>query len=120
MDKEKLKRYRALVKEIKVLESRKNVVHDKVKGSSRHFPYIEQNFRIEGIPCVRLQSRINRAKRLKTEIETWVDEIEDPEIRLIMEMRYLWGYEWLEISSALGGSCEGYARKKHDRFLSVN
>lgn len=119
VNKNKLKQYKMLLKEIEVLERKTTIVHDKVKGSSRHFPYVEQNFKIEGIPCNRLQVRLNRAKRLKAEIEDWIDSIKDPEIRIIMEMRYLWGYEWLEISQALGKENESYARKKHDRFLMI-
>ena len=117
MTKEKLKRYRALVKEIEILETKACIVHDTVKGSSRHFPYIEQSFKIEGLPSSRFQNRIDRSKRLQKEIVDWIDGIKDPEIRIIMEMRYLWGSSWFEISMALGGNCEDYARKKHDRFL---
>lgn len=119
MTKEKLKRYLTLAKEIEILETKASIVHDTVKGSSRHFPYIEQNFSIEGLPSSRFQNRIDRASRLQKEIVDWIEKIKDPEIRIIMEMRYLWGCSWFEISMALGGNCEDYARKKHDRFLNL-
>lgn len=132
MDKNQLKQYQDLCKEIKLLENRinklesKTIESDMVTGSNPHFPYQQITFHLEGEVdnsfeiCKhkkRLRNKIKRANRLKVEIENWIDEIFDSRIRMIFEMRYIENRSWIYISRKFGSFNESYARMAHDRFL---
>lgn len=67
---------------------------------------------------MRLIRRIRRCKKLRLEIEEFIEGIEDSRTRLIFELRYIHGKSWVYISNKLGSSNESYARKSHDRYLN--
>ena len=131
MTKEQLGQYKCLCLEIKELENRLNnlkrqEVSDKVIASSSDFPYNQYQLKIQGYEDdkyidkirVRLIRRIRRCKKLRLEIEEFIEEIEDSRIRLIFELRYIQDKSWVYISNKLGSSNESYARKSHDRYLN--
>ena len=131
MTKEQLGQYRCLCLEIKELENRLNnlktqEVTDKVLASASDFPYNQYELKIKGYEDdkyiekirSRLIRRIRRCKKLRLEIEDFIEEIEDSRIRLIFELRYIHGKSWVYISNKLGSSNESYARKSHDRYIA--
>lgn len=131
MTKEQLGQYKCLCLEIKELENRLNnlksqEVTDKVLASASDFPYNQYELKIKGYEDdkyiekirARLIRRIRKCRKLRLEIEKFIEEIEDSRIRLIFELRYIQGKSWVYISNKLGSSNESYARKSHDRYLN--
>ena len=131
MDRETLKNYRDLNIEIKRLKKRisnleTKIEHDKVSGSNSEFPYQPITVNIEGLggyskraKMLRriLESRIEAAESQQLEIEEWIRDIFDSRIRMVMEMYYIEGKSFLEISRHLGSNHESYSRKIRDRYL---
>ncbi len=135
--KELLKQYSDLQKEIKELEQRiervKNkkvqVVTDTVKGSSRHFPYIERSFAITGLEEDKREQQLEklnsilykrRAKctEMKLEIEEFINTIPDSRTRRVFSLRYIDGLNWLQIARKIERYDESYPRKViHDKYL---
>lgn len=132
MTKEQLGQYRCLCLEIKELENRLNnlktqEVTDKVLASASDFPYNQYELKIKGYEDdkyiekirARLIRRIRRCKKLRLEIEDFIEGIEDSRIRLIFELRYIHGKSWVYISKQLGSSNESYARMIHNRYIEL-
>lgn len=130
MTKEQLGQYKCLCLEIKELENRLNnlkrqEVSDKVIASASDFPYNQYQLKIQGYEDdkyiqkirVRLLRRIRRCKKLRLEIEEFIDGIEDSRTRLVFQLRYIEGKSWVYISRQLGSSNESYARMIHNRYL---
>jgi DNA-directed RNA polymerase specialized sigma24 family protein len=135
--KELLKQYCDLQKEIKELEQRiervrnKNVqvVTDSVKGSSKHFPYIERSFVITGLEEDKREQQLEklnsilykrRAKctEFKLEIEEFINTIPDSRTRRVFTLRYIDGLNWLQIARKIERYDESYPRKViHDKYL---
>lgn len=130
MTKEQLGQYKCLCLEIKELENRLNnlktqEVTDKVLASASDFPYNQYELKIQGYEDdkyiekirVRLIRRIRRCKKLRLEIEDFIEGIEDSRTRLVFQLRYIEGKSWVYISKQLGSSNESYARMIHNRYL---
>ncbi len=122
MDRETLRQYKDLKKEIEDLKERirrEGVAKDTVRGSSPHFPYTEYVVTVEGISETReiLEKRKRRAERMTREIDRFILAIPDAKTRRIFEWRYIRGKSWAEVSRILGYYSEDYARKVHDRYL---
>ncbi|NMW84238.1 hypothetical protein HKO22_00575 [Peptoniphilus sp. AGMB00490] len=130
MTREQLGQYRSLCLEIKELENKLNNLKgketsDKVIASASEFPYNQYELKIFGIEDdkyiekirTRLTRRIRRCKKLRLEIEEFIDGIEDSRTRLVFQLRYIEGKSWVYISRQLGSSNESYARMIHNRFL---
>lgn len=130
MTKEQLGQYKCLCLEIKELENRLNnlktqEVTDKVLASASDFPYNQYELKIQGYEDdkyiekirARLIRRIRRCKKLRLEIEDFIEGIEDSRTRLVFQLRYIEGKSWVYISKQLGSSNESYARMIHNRYL---
>lgn len=130
MTKEQLGQYKCLCTEIKELENRLNnlkrqEVTDKVLASASDFPYNQYELKIKGYEDdkyiekirARLIRRTRRCKKLRLEIEEFIEGIEDSRTRLVFQLRYIEGKSWVYISRQLGSSNESYARMIHNRFL---
>lgn len=130
MTKEQLGQYKCLCLEIKELENRLNnlkrqEVSDKVIASASDFPYNQYQLKIQGYEDdkyiekirVRLIRRIRRCKKLRLEIEEFIEGIEDSRTRLVFQLRHIEGWSWQSISIKLGSHDESYSRKIHERFL---
>ena len=50
-------------------------------------------------------------------LQTFLNSIDDSEIRIIFRERYIKGRNWLSIAFLLGYHDEQIPRKKHDRFI---
>jgi len=130
VNKEQLQQYRALCLEIKELENKLNnlkrqEVTDKVLTSASDFPYNQYELKIQGYGDykyiekirVRLIRRMKRYKKLRLDIEEFIDNIEDSRTRLVFQLRYIEGKSWVYISKQLGSSNESYARMIHNRAI---
>ena len=122
MDRETLKQYRALKKELELIdkgiehlrERAENVptVMGKVKGSSHDWPYIETHYPVymdepKEADEIARRMRIKRARkeevsRLATEIEEFIASIPDSEDRIIFEMCFLQGKKQRAVAETLG------------------
>lgn len=130
MTKKELLQYRYLLIEIKELENKiKNyegkIVTDKVQSSQREFPYTQYELKIQGVEDSlyikklreKLFYRIEKCKKLKVDIENFINNIEDSRTRLVFQLRYVEGRRWVYISRQLGSSNESYARMIHNRYF---
>lgn len=130
MTREQLGQYRSLCLEIKELENKLNnlkvqKVSDVVIASASEFPYNQYELKIFGLEDdkyiekirTRLIRKIRRCKKLRLEIEDFIEGIEDSRTRLIFQLRYLEGKSWGYISRKLGSSNESYSRMIHNRYL---
>lgn len=122
MDRIRLNQYKALKREIPMLEKkldglykRKESIPEvagKVKASGREYPYIEgyvqvQMYEPKEADMVNQRIRINeavleRAERELLEIETFIAGIPDSADRQIFEMVFLEGKKYDEVGEALG------------------
>lgn len=83
----------------------------KVTASSKHFPYVETHPSVyidDPIECDRrekrrkeIQKEIDSLKLRITEIEKFIDNIADPELKDIFEMRVYEGMKWTDIATEI-------------------
>ena len=120
-----LKQYRSICAEIKDIESELDGSYagDTVQSGSR-FPYSKHNVRIEGyVPdggTVSALARLSKLKRKKKEIEEFVDEISDKEIKLIILWRYIKRNKplsWQAIAMRLGYQSEHTPKNKLEKYF---
>ena len=122
MDRKRLNQYKALQREIPKLKkdiqkleeklSQVPVVAGKVTKSSDEFPFIEEHVSVEMEEPkaateikkqIRLkEQRMEQAERDKTEIEQFINEIEDSNDRLIFDMVYLQGMSVQKVADEIG------------------
>lgn len=122
MDRKRLNQYKALQREIPKLKkdiqkleeklSQVPVVAGKVTKSSDEFPFIEEHVSVEMEEPkaateikkqIRLkEQRMEQAERDKTEIEQFINEIEDSNDRLILDMVYLQGMSVQKVADEIG------------------
>lgn len=131
MTKQLLIQYNDLIKErnklekrIERLEKQSSMVSDVVQnGYKRHAV-------IFGFDLNR-SSKLNELKSIlkireamiivqQTEIEKYINTIEDSNIRQIFEHRYIDNMNWYQIQTEMGYRHEDTARKKHDKFIEEN
>lgn len=135
MDKKKLRQYRSLKREQKMLEDKMEKLNEraeripavigKVKGSMDTFPYIETHMRIimdepKQADMIDRQMRINERRReqvdeLLTEIEEFISQIPDSNTRQIFELIYLNGNTQQEVGDQLG-----YSKGRISQIISEN
>lgn len=131
MEYQKLKREQALLfRRITALQEKDvPIVAGKVKASSKEFPYTEHRISVQMHEPVEID-RINRMIKIyeerqkkveqqMLEIETFIDGIEDAEIRQIFEMRFIEGRKLREIASAVNRDLSGIG-KKVNNFLQLS
>ena len=132
--KQQLRQLRWLKSEIKLLrEQMENMeysfVTDTVKGSHREHPYTERSFRLIGIDedeyrrktaklKRRLEQRADELIDLVSEINKYVENIDDSLLRQIITLRHVNGLTWDQVAAHIGGGNTGDSvRMIHDRFL---
>lgn len=141
MTKEKLEQLINLRSEIKDLEYEiiklqeqcKEVVTDKVIGSSRDFPYTQKPIIISGYNLQRmpvreaaikrkmmlLKDRREQAQELELEISEYINHIHSSEMRRLFHLRYERGHTWEQIGEEM--HCHrSTAEKKVDRYLHLH
>ncbi len=68
----------------------------------------------------RIAENLNKCISMVEELQAYINDIEDSELRHIFTLRYIHAYSWQRIALSLGGHDESYARKKHDRYIEKN
>lgn len=135
MDKSLLAEYESACKLIdetekdlkKLVEASENVLQDSVVGSNPVFPYEPRKFHIEGIGGYVSTEEISQfrdilkrrraaAKKLRLEVEAWVNTI-PPRMQRIVRLRYFEGDTWEKVSAKMGFTSPNAARMALDRFL---
>ena len=138
MNKKELSQLRYLNREIELLKEQiekaeqdveANMAADTVTGSNPVWPYQPRSFRVEGIAVPEYERRLQRLKnrlqrRLeelmdkREEIEEYIDNIDDSQIRMIMTLRYINGLSWGQVAEHIGGgNTADSVRMMHNRFL---
>lgn len=131
MNKKTLNQYTDLVKEAQKLEKRierlrkqSSQVSDVVQnGYKRHaviFGYdVVRDSKLKELEFL-LMDRKAKIIIQQTEIENYINNIEESDVRQIFEHRYIDNMNWIQIQVAMGYEHEDTARKKHDRYLEKN
>jgi len=134
-----LEQYMYLLKELKnlteklqaLLDSSTHLVADSVKGSSNKFPYQEVAIPIVGVSQKhvstyvktkeRIDEQISTIQKKTTDIEMFIDSLTRSDIRQIVELRYIQGLKWKQVSSKVyGNSSEDRARKAIELYFLKN
>lgn len=101
MTKELLEQYPDICEEIRGLEEQKRRgVSDIVSGSSPEYPYNQHTIKIKGEPPD-LHARLEGLKKLKTDIEDWVNSLKSRE-KLIVTYRALKKMTWPQVAAKMG------------------
>lgn len=125
---------RVINREIEILKDQiyslePKMTADKVKGSCLDFPYTLHEIKISGVNTREYDRKLRRLRRklqlrlgelidMVEEMNRYLDNIEDSEIRQILSLRYIKGFTWRQIALHMGREGDGSTeRKKHDRFL---
>lgn len=67
----------------------------------------------------RTEYLLSKLEKLREEIETFIVDIEDSEVRRILTFRYVDDLSWNQVARAMGpGYTADACRKKHKRFLT--
>ena len=131
MNKKLLIQYSDLVKErnklekrIERLENQSSMVSDVVQnGYKRHAVIFGFDFNRSSKLKELKQILVERKAMIiiqQTEIEKYINTIEDSALRQIFEHRYIDNMNWYQIQVAMKYDHEDKARKKHDKFLEEN
>ena len=142
MKEQELSQYRAIKFEIEDLSSRIKmleqkgiqIVSDRVKGSSKHFPYIEKYFYVSGVDPEEEDNRqmiINELQRkrnkkldelieMESRIHDYIYMIPDSEIRQIFTFRYIDGLSQEEIGMKLHMDRSGVSKRITKYLEKVN
>lgn len=135
MDKKKLRQYRSLKREQKMLEEKMEKLNEraeripavigKVKGSMDTFPYIETHMSVvmsepKQADVIYRQMMINGKRQeqvdeLLAEIEEFINQIPDSNARQIFEFIYLNGMTQQEVGERLG-----YTKGRISQIISEN
>ena len=122
MGKREIMQTRNIIREIECLQRqldraeyqvKKRETAAAVKGSLRYFPYTECTFRVAGADEVDYAKRVKRLRmKLKHRIEELLAQVEeaqeyiasipDPDVRLILQLRFVNGLTWEQIEAEAG------------------
>ena len=139
MTREKLNQYRALKKEIKILDDSIDKLREraldiptvigKVQSSQAEFPYIEQRISVQmdepkesDMITRRIlikEKRKEEVNKLILEIEQFIAGIPDSTDRMIFDMLYLQGKKQREVADKIGMERSGIS-KKVSKYLDVS
>lgn len=103
MTREELEKYHDIAVRLKLLTS--TIVTDTVAGSSDEYPFTCHPISIHGL---RRDDKTRREIQLltqrKSEIDNFIDGLEDVRVRMLLDMKYRKNLSWKEIEAATGGS----------------
>lgn len=122
-----LEQYRDIITEIKALNAIIEAMYDTRKspngreptghGSTPSAP-TEQAVRNINALKTKRDSRRREWERAVQEIETWLETVEDADVRSIVRWRFIMGYSWKRTSREVYGADNYYrARKKFLRYF---
>ena len=112
-------------REIKVLKKRiekeaATMAVDSVTASGDDYPYTPHQVTIRGMPIKlirRLRKRTMKLEKRVLAVETFIDTIEDSQVRQIVMMRYSQGMTWQQVAMRLGSCNEATPRKMVSRYF---
>ena len=141
MDKDILKQYIDACEAVKETEeqirrlqkNRKTVVVDAVKGSMHDFPFAEKTFRTGGLSYsvvadpgqldreeLILEERLQNAKRIKCDVEAWINTI-PARMQRIIRYKFFEELTWEQVARRLGRKATGEGvRKEFENFKGKN
>lgn len=137
MDKRELSELKKINKEIEFLKKQilsisvtPEITTDSVKGSSIDYPYIQHSIKISGIDWKSYDAKVNRLRRQyqrkldelmdkAAEINEYIASVPDPEVRMILQCRYINGLTWEEVEEETGIN-ERTARRKFRKWWDEN
>lgn len=112
----------------KLLDKELTTCHSKVSGSSKHFPYIEFHMDVviedpgevsdRDKLIATYRERQAEARAAVLQIEQFVSDIQESELRLIFQYRYIDGMKLREIGEALNIDRSVIGKRIH-RFLNL-
>lgn len=124
MTRQRLKQYRALDREIRMLDERLSStapVSHSVRGADVKPPNAGRASTIPGVDQAALHRLENKrvcARAERSVIEQFIDGIEDSLIRTILEERYIQGRSWAQVAMVAGGAnTRESVRQIAQRFL---
>ena len=135
MDKRELFQIRNIIREIECLQRQleqaeslveKHQTTAVVKGSHHSFPYTERSFRLSGADEKEYARKVKRLRmKLKHRIDELIEKVEeaqeyiagipDPDVRLILQLRFVKGLTWEQIEEETGMS-EATCKRKYRRW----
>ena len=65
----------------------------------------------------RICENLARCVEALTEIQDYINSIEDSEMRRLFTLRYINGYSWQKVAFLIGEHDESYPRRKHNAYL---
>ena len=141
MDKDILKQYIDACEAVKETEeqirqrrkTRQTVVVDTVKGSMHDFPFVEKTFRTGGLSYsvvanpgqldreeLILEERLQNAKRIKCDVEAWINTI-PARMQRIIRYKFFEELTWEQVARRLGRKATGEGvRKEFENFMGKN
>lgn len=125
---EKLKSYKSLTAEMKAITLQIDSLYDTyrspqlISDGSSHSISVGSPVEAAVNKVLELRNvyeqKYEEAANLLYNIETWLSQIEDPEIRSIARFHYVLGYSWKMTNTAVCGYASHYtARKRLMRYL---
>lgn len=117
---ERLNQLNDLRRELKTLQkhSKKKTLSDCVMGSKVSYPYTLQSILVAGTDEHMVQydrTLANREERIIKEIqeiEVWIDTVDDPRIRAIVQLRFIEERTWRQIPRLMGLDGNGSTEQK--------
>lgn len=119
-----LNQYRYLKKEVKQCEYKlkASIITDTVSGSSPEFPYIQGPRTVRGFPSKEQQELQEAYNRCYTEYLTlcsYINGVDDSQLRMIMRFKFIEGYSWVKTAMLIGGgNTADSCRKSVSRYIS--
>lgn len=105
MTREELEKYHDIAVRLKLLIS--TIVTDTVAGSSDEYPFTCHPISIHGLR--RDDKTLREIKLLtqqKSEIDNFIDGLEDVRVRTLLDMHYRKGWSWCKVAHETGKSME--------------
>lgn len=107
------------------------IVSDLVKSTTKHFPIISTNVKIQGLDeniikkieyyKIILEDRYNKLLDVQIKVEEFINTLPTSRLRRIFTYRYIEQYSWIKVAQTIGNNAtEESIRKEHDRFLEKN
>ena len=114
----------------RIRRRRREIVTDKVRGSSYDFPFGQISYTVRGIPYDAqdqemldrkeriLEERKAAAEAVKMQVEEWMVTV-PPRMQRIIRYKVFEGMAWEEVAQRIGRKATGEGiRKEFDRFMT--
>ena len=127
MTKKELSQYRSICDEIQELKKsiKDRTMHDTVRGSDAEFPFLSHPMQVTGVQATEDNQKtlvaVRKLELKKREIENFIDNIEDSLTRRIFRLRFIEGFNWVQVAMQLGGiNTPDGVRMTVKRYLQKN